>query len=135
MEFGDLNWAAVLVAAVAIYAIGFIIYGLLMKPDKWMRLARITEEDMTRVGKSRMIYGPLMPLVTAIFMALLFHWAGVSSWQMGLHWGAAIAVASALPALWYGWVYGVGPAGKEMLDSVHLLLGHVAAGAILGGWQ
>lgn len=135
MGFGDLNWLAVLVAAIAIYAIGFVIYGLMIKPDQWMRLARINDDDIARVGKGRMKFSPLMPLITAIFMAMIFQWADVASWQAGLHWGAAIALASAIPAIWYNWVYGVGPAGKEMLDSAHLLLGHMAAGAILGGWQ
>jgi hypothetical protein len=135
MHFGELNWLAVLVAAIAIYAIGFVIYAVLIKPDQYMRLARLTKEDMERVGHSRMKFSPLMPIITAIFMAMVFHWAGVDSWQMGIHWGAAIALASAIPAVWYNWVYGVGPAGKELLDSAHLLLGHAVAGAILGGWQ
>ena len=47
----------------------------------------------------------------------------------------AIALASAIPAIWYGWIYSVGPARKEWLDTLHLLLGHSVAGMIIGGWQ
>jgi hypothetical protein len=35
----------------------------------------------------------------------------------------------------YGWVYGIGPVEVTLVDSGHILLGHVAAGAILGGWK
>jgi hypothetical protein len=44
-------------------------------------------------------------------------------------------MASAVPALLYGWVYGTGPIEMTLIDGGHLLLGHVAAGAILGRWR
>jgi hypothetical protein len=68
-------------------------------------------------------------------MAVLFKWANVQGLANGVKWAALIAVASGIPALWYDWVYGVGPAWLTILDSGHLLLGHVVAGAILGRWK
>ena len=46
-----------------------------------------------------------------------------------------VALASAVPGMLYGWVYGVGPIDMTVIDSAHLLLGHAAVGAILGGWR
>jgi hypothetical protein len=46
-----------------------------------------------------------------------------------------VALASAVPAEMYAWVYGTGLVEITLVDSGHLLLGHVVAGAILGGWK
>lgn len=134
MRSGGINWLAVVAAALAIYAIGFIIYGLLVPPEQWMALSGMTEADV-EAGMSRMIYSPLMPILTAVFLAVLFKWGQVASMSKGAQWAAVVALASAIPAMLYGWVYGGATTELTLLDSAHLLLGHVAAGAILGGWK
>ncbi len=135
MRSGGINWFAVLVAAVAIYAIGFVIYGLVIPADRWMAMEGITQTDMDRVGMSRMPYSVVMPLMTAIFMAVIFKWGQVAGASRGAQWGMVIALASAVPTILYGWVYGIGPIEVTLIDSAHLLLGHVAAGAVLGAWK
>lgn len=135
MRAGGFNWAAVLAAAVAIYAIGFLIYGLLIPPERWMAMEGISQAEMESVGQSRMMFGPLMPILTAVFLAVILQWGGVSTVSTGVRWAVAIAFASAIPTVLYGWVYGVGPIEATMIDVGHLLLGHAAAGAILGGWR
>ena len=133
MRSGGINWLATLAAAVAIYAIGFVIYGLLIPAETWMTWTGLTEEQITAVD--RMAYGPIMPIMTAVFLAVLFKWGNVRSAGTGAQWAAVVALASAVPGMLYGWVYGVGPIEMTLVDSGHLLLGHVAAGAILGGWK
>ena len=41
----------------------------------------------------------------------------------GVKWGLLVACLSALPALWYGWVYGIGPVEGTLVDSAHLATG------------
>jgi hypothetical protein len=135
MRAGGLNWLAVLAAAIAIYAIGFVIYGLLIPAESWMAMEGVSEAEMAAVGESRMPFSIVMPLMTAIFMAILFRWGNVDSVSKGGQWAALIALASAVPGMLYGWVYGTGPIEMTVLDSAHLFLGHVAAGMILGGWK
>ena len=135
MRSGGINWLAVIVAAVAFYAIGFIIYGMLIPGETWMAWSGISAEEMEAVGSSRMPFSVVMPLMTAIFMAVIFKWAQVAGASNGAKWGAVIALASAVPGMMYGWVYGIGPAEMTLVDSGHLLLGHVAAGAVLGAWK
>ena len=135
MRSGGINWAAVLVAAVAFYLIGFVIYGVLIPEETWMALSGETKAELEAVGESRMPFGPLMPIMTALFMALIFKWGAVNGAGAGVRWALAIALASAVPALMYGWVYGTGPLRMTLIDSAHLLLGHAAAGAILGRWR
>lgn len=135
MRSGGINWLAVLAAAVAIYAIGFIIYGLLIPADRWMAMSGISEAEMEAVGTSRMMYSVVMPLMTAVFMAVIFKWGQVTGASKGAQWGMVIALASAVPGMLYGWVYGIGPIDMTLVDSAHLLLGHIAAGAVLGAWK
>ena len=134
MRSGGINWLAVLVAAVAFYAIGFVIYGMIVPEETQMALSGITEADKA-VAETRMMFGVVMPLMSALFTALLFKWGSVTGAGKGAQWGIVIALASAVPAMLYGWVYGGGPIDMTMIDSAHLLLGHVTVGAIIGGWK
>lgn len=135
MRSGGINWLAVLAAAIAIYALGFVIYGLLIPAETWMAWEGVTEAEMAAVGQSRMAFSPVMPLMTAIFLAVLFNWAQVAGAGKGAQWAAVVALASAVPTVLYGWVYGVGPIEVTVVDASHLFLGHVVAGAVLGGWK
>ena len=134
MRSGGINWLAVLVAAIAIYAIGFVIYALLIPEPTWMAMSGMTEAEKA-TAMSRMMYSPIMPIMIAVFMAVLFKWGQVADAMSGIRWGAVIALASAIPTMLYGWVYGGLSTDMTMVDCGHLLLGHVAAGAILGGWK
>ena len=134
MRSGGINWAAVIAAAVAFYAIGFLIYGMIVPEETQMALSGMTEADKA-VAETRMMFGVLMPIATAVFMAVLFKWAQVTGASKGAQWGMVVALASAVPGMLYGWVYGVGPIDMTLIDSASLLLGHVTVGAILGAWK
>ena len=135
MRAGGMNWAAVIVAAVAIYAIGFVIYGMLIPAESWMAMSGITAEEMEKVGTSRMPFSVVMPLMTAIFLGVLFKMGGVADAAKGAKWATIVALASAVPTLLYGWVYGVEPMQMTLVDIGHLLAGHIVAGTILGDWK
>ncbi len=134
MRSGGINWLAVIVAAVAIYAIGFLIYAMLIPAETWMAWEGTSEADMA-AGESRMMFSLIMPLMTAVFLAILFKWGQVASVSTGIRWAAVVALASAVPTELYAWVYGTGVIQVTLVDAVHLLLGHTVAGAILGGWK
>jgi hypothetical protein len=100
-----------------------------------MAMSGETKAELDAVSASRMPFGPLMPIMTSLFMALIFKWGVVDSAGKGVRWGLVIALASAVPALLYGWVYGAGSIHMTLIDCAHLLLGHAVVGAILGGWR
>ncbi len=135
MRIAGVNVLAVIVAAIAVYAMGALIYGVLVNPEVWMAGAGITKEEMDAVGMTRMPYSPVMPLMTATGLAVLFKWAGVSGLGNGIKWALLVAFSSAVPTLLYGWVYGVGPIEHTLLDIAHLAIGHGVAGAILASWK
>jgi hypothetical protein len=134
MRSGGINWLAVVASAIAVYALGFVIYGVLIPQDTLTAMMGLTEAEKA-TGMSRMMYSPLMPIMIAVFMAVLFKWGAVADMASGVKWGALIALASAIPTILYGWVYGGLDTNMTMIDVAHLWLGHVVAGAILGGWR
>ena len=134
MRSSGINWLAVIVAAIVIYAIGFVIYAMMMPMDTYVAMSGMTAAEQA-TATSRMMYSPLMPIMTAVFMAVLFKWGNVADAMSGAKWALVIALASAVPTMLYGWVYGGLDTNMTMVDCAHLLLGHIAAGAILGGWK
>lgn len=134
MRSGGINWLAVIVAAIIIYAIGFVIYGVVIPADVNMAMSGMTESEKA-TAMSRMMYSPLMPILTAVFLAVLFKWGQVADAVTGAKWAIVVALASAVPTMLYGWVYGGLNTSMTMIDTAHLMLGHIAAGAILGGWK
>ena len=56
MRICGIHVLAVLVAAVAVYAVGALIYGVLVGPEVWMEGAAITQQQMDLVGMS-LLYG------------------------------------------------------------------------------
>lgn len=134
MRSGGINWLAVIVTAIVIYALGFVIFAMMIPMDSYTAMSGITEAELT-TAMGRMMYSPAMPLMTAIFMAILFKWGQVADAMAGVKWGLVVALASGIPTIFYGWVYDGDNSSLMLIDCAHLLLGHIAAGAILGGWK
>lgn len=132
MHFAGINWVAVLAAAAAFFAIGYVIHMRLVDLKAWNAAKHV---DEAQLSAARMASGMILPLVTAIGIALLFNWADVTGVAEGVKWGLAIALASALPTLWYNWFYGNSPIWIFGVDSAHQVIGHAAVGAILAGWR
>ena len=97
-------------------------------------MAGMTDAEKA-TAMSRLMYSPLMPIMTAVFLAVLFKWGTVGDAMTGIKWAVVVGLASAVPTMLYGWVYGGLATNMTMIDCAHLLLGHIAAGAILGGWK
>ena len=132
MHLFGINWAAVLVAAAAFFAIGFVIHMRLVDLKAW-DAAKHT--DQAKLSQARMAFGIILPLASAIGLAVLFSWGGVTGVADGVKWGLVVALASGLPVLWYNWFYGTAPLWIFAVDSAHQLLGHAVVGAILAGWR
>jgi purine-cytosine permease-like protein len=129
---GD-NWLAVLAAAAAVYAIGFLIYGLVFS-GLWLRLSGYTKAQL-QPHTWKMAVSPVMPILTAIGLAILFKLARVDNLAMGVLLAVQVWFFIVLSTRLYSFVYSPEKAGLLIMDAVHLLLGYIAAGAIIGGWR
>ena len=123
----------VLAAAAAIYAIGFVIYGLLFA-ELWMRLAGFNEQDAE--GQAwRMALSPIMPLLTAVGLAVVFRWARVAGLGRALTVSFVLWLCFAFVVLMYAFTYSDQHPGLLLMDSLHLLANYLVGGAILALWR
>lgn len=131
MIVGD-NWLAILVAAIAIYAVGFIIYGAVFSA-LWLKLSGYTREQL-QPHMWKMAISWIMPALTAIGLALILKLSRVDNLAAGLIVSLQVFVFIVLPARLYSFVYSPEKAGLLVMDAIHLLLGTLAAGAIISAW-
>jgi len=75
--------------------------------------------DQAKLSKTRMACGMVLPLATAVGLAVLFSWGNVTGVAEGIKWGLVVALASGLPVLWYNWFYGTAPIWIFAVDSTH----------------
>ena len=128
---GD-NWLAILAAAAATYAIGFLIYGAVFS-KLWMQLSGYTKEQL-QPHMWKMAISWIMPILTAIGLALILKMAGVTNLATGLVITFEVWFFIVLPARLYSFVYSPEKPGLLVMDLIHLLLGTLAAGAIISAW-
>lgn len=131
MIVGD-NWLAILVAALAFYAIGFIIYGAVFS-KLWMQLSGYTKEQL-QPHMWKMALSPIMPILTAVGLAIILKMCGVTSLTDGLVVTFQIWFFLILSTRLYSYVYSPERSGLLIMDTIHLLLGFLAAGAVISAW-
>ncbi len=127
------NVFAIVVAAIAIWAIGFLLYVVLFQ-EQWMGWMQLTEEQMEN-DNGRMPFMVVMPFLQAIGLSLAIKWRNPPGWMGGLVTGVLMAIFFSIAARMYGWVYSFEVSELFGLDSLHFLLTHATAGAILGAWK
>lgn len=128
------NLLAILVAAIAMYAIGFVFYGLLFS-EAWQAASGYTKEQLDS-GMAKMPLGFVIPILLAIGLSLVVKWRNAPGWMGGLTTGLLVAVFLLIAERMYGYVYS--PAGGEtlfMIDVAHTLAIAAVGGAILGAWK
>src|SRR4029453_18809763 len=114
MRSGGINWLAGVAGAVAVYAVGFVIYGVMMPVDAYLAMSGMSDAERA-TAEARMMYSPLMPILTAVFMAVLFKWGQVADAVAGVKWAVVVGLASAVPTVLYGWVYGGSDTNMTMI--------------------
>lgn len=87
----DLNWLAVIVAAVAWFAFSAIWYSVPPLSSAWMRAAKVSPGDGTALV-TLLIPTFIGYLVTTIVIALLAKAIGGSDWMDGLSLGVVLGV-------------------------------------------
>lgn len=128
---GD-NWLAIGVAAIAFYAVGFIIYGAVFS-KLWMQLSGFSKEQL-QPHMWKMAISPIMPILAAIGLAIILKLARVDNLTSGLVITVQIWFFIVLSTRLYSYVYSPERPGLLVMDTIHLLLGFLAAGAIISAW-
>lgn len=132
---------AVLLAAIAAFAVGFIMHGPLFG-KLWMRLANITPTGNEKFTDMipQMLWNLVANIVTAYVLAVFYVYASTSSFFMG--GGVVTAIICSL-WLWIGFI--VSPSAMDVIwmgrkvslwlfECISSLLALVAMALIIGSW-
>jgi hypothetical protein len=133
MRIAGHNVFAIVAAAVAMYLVEFLIYGVLVPPPTYQAMAHIAEQDFT-ASQWKMPFGIIGPLLWAAGLSMAVGWRNASGWQGGAMTGVLTSVFFMIAARFYQWGYG--PTGLDFyaLDAAHFLLVGAIGGAIVAGW-
>lgn len=134
----DVNWIAIIVAAIAAFALGALWYSNAMFARQWMAAHGHTPEKLAAMQSSMgktYAFSFVTYLITAMVIALLIGLTGGAS----LVGGIVIAVLA-----WLGFGFAIGlngnlfsgkPASAFMIDAGYQLIYMIIMGAIIGAWR
>ena len=136
IDLGELNWLAVIVAALAGYALGAVYFTVLAKP--WMAAAKLTAEMLEeRKSEVRRAYSTagLGSLVGAIMLAIIVQAVGASDVVEGLLTGLIVGVAVTAVGQVANYAFEHRGFKLYVIDAGYAVLQMLVGGAILGAWQ
>lgn len=134
MRYSGHNVLAIIAAAIAIYAIEFVIFGMLIPGEQYMAFTGITPEQ-AEAGMARMPIGIIPPLLAAIGLSLVIKWRNAPGMMGGLITALWMAVLFAFGTSLYGYVYGPHTEPYLAVNLGHFLVCWGVAGAIIGAWK
>lgn len=131
--FADLNWLAVVVAAVAYFVLGALWYSNFLFGKQYRAALGVTE------GAGTPPTGPLVTnlvgwIVAAIAMGLISKAIGATDWVDGLVLGLVVSIGFVWITQLVSAVYGGGMALVKV-NTPYNVIGFVIMGVILAVWQ
>jgi hypothetical protein len=136
MQFGQINWIAWVLGAVAFMAVGFLWYGPLFgKP--WMAIMEKTgwKREQMRASPGMYVVSLLCALVASYVLAVLIRSLGITQWWNGLITGAIIWIGAGSVALLTNSIFENRPKGLWALFSLYELVMFAGLGLVFAVWK
>ena len=132
-----INWVAVLVAAVAYFALGAIWYSKLLFAKKWIEYTKVDVNDpnMKKGMAVTMLMSLVVMFVCCVGLAILVTHLELSGWKNGLKLGALTGVCFGGTAICISYLYEKRPWGLHFINSGYTLVGNIVAALILCMWH
>ena len=131
--FGDLNWLAILVAAVAWFAFSAIWYSVPPLSNAWMRAAKVTPGDgpplVTLLVPTFIGY-----LVTTIVIALLARAVGATDLTDGLVLGIVLGVGFGVVSALVVQIYEQKGGSYWLINGVNAIIAYSIVAVIVTVW-
>jgi hypothetical protein len=135
--FSDINWLAILVAAIAYFMLGAVWYSKALFGTKW---AAVVGLDMTDPNKSKgmakMMTGTfVLILIACMGIAMLVTRMDLSVLPSALKLGLITGICFATTAVSISFIYESRPTALYFIDCGYHLAGHLIAAIILVLWR
>ncbi|MBC7949830.1 MAG: DUF1761 domain-containing protein [Chitinophagaceae bacterium] len=135
--FTDINWLAVLVAAIAYFALGAIWYSKLLFAPKWASLVglNMNSTDKSKGFAGMMVASFVLILITCIALAILVVRMDLFILGSALRLGALTGICFATTAVAISFIYESRPLALYFIDCGYHVAGHLVAAIILVMWR
>lgn len=129
----DVNYLAILVAAIVSMVTGSVWYGPLFGKT-WRQLVGKTEESVRKGAVQAMVIAAVSALVTAYVLAYISSYAQASTWQEGAVVGFWVWLGFVATTLLVHASFEDKPKNLYLLNVGSHLIEFVVMGAIIGAW-
>jgi surface polysaccharide O-acyltransferase-like enzyme len=140
MEFGGVNLAAVLVAAISTMVVGFIWYSPMLFARPWMTLMGYPADDKAKQDEMRKGAGKLYglsfvaSLVGAFVLARIIRVTSVHTMLHGLRTGFGVWLGFVTTVQFTDKLFTKKPMALYLINTGYQLVCYLAMGAILAAW-
>ncbi len=136
--FSEINWWAILVAAIAYFILGALWYSKVLFGTKWAQLVKldVNNPDLKK-GMGGMMFSTFVLVAIVCFgLSLLVHMVRFEdNYVYGIKLGLLTGVAFATTAVSIHYVYERQPASLYLINSGYHIVGHVIAAVIIVLWR
>jgi hypothetical protein len=135
--FDDINWIAVLVAALAYFALGALWYSKLLFAKRWIADLKIDVNNPdAKKGMGMMFGGSLVLmfvqcLALAILAARLELSMSEATWMSGMKLGALTGCCFCAAAVGVNYLYEKKPCSLFLINAGYAIVGNIIAGMII----
>ena len=138
MTYPFINIWAVLVSAVAFWALGALWYSPLLFSKRWQKEVGLSDEKLKSANMS-LIFGTSFLIMLLMVWALNFvinsHKPENVNLGMGLHYGLFTGFFFSMMTIGINYLYQRKSIVLWLIDGVYVVLGMGIAGMILGSWK
>ena len=135
IEFGELNWIAILVATLASFMLGGLWYGPLFG-KAWLAAIGKTEEEIKAEGGAAQAMGVsfITQLIASTSLAVIFQLIGLEGWDDGALIGLLVGVGFIASSMASDYAFCSWSARLWLIQSGYRVVYTALSGAILGQW-
>jgi hypothetical protein len=129
----NLNWLAVLVAAVAYFMLGALWYSKLLFGNMWIKGTGIdmSKPDAKKGVGGIMVFTFVLEFIICIALALLIYRLVLNGWMSGLKLGLLTGICFSATTICISYLYQMKPKSLSMIDGGYHIAGQAIAGIIL----
>jgi hypothetical protein len=132
----DVNYVAVIAAAVAGMIIGAIYFSPKVAGNAWMKAIGKTKEEIgAGAGPTMYITAAIFQLLTATVLAAIIGWSGASDVSDGLLVAAIVWAGIAGPAVALAFLFEMKTMANQVIIALHTLIVMLAMSVIISLWN
>jgi hypothetical protein len=134
MNFGSINYLAVLVAALAAFVLGGAWYSKALFGKIWMKENGLSENELSTAKMGRIFAGAfLLALISAFYLSALI--SGPPSLLKGVTYGAIVGIGWVATSVGIIYLFERKSLILYIINGGYLVLSLMVMGAIIGAWK